>query len=620
MATALDQAGKNITINGKRLTDFIVTDNETEKGILFRPSVLSFTDAMVNLQNIKISGSAYGSDIITGDLDLSSLWRLQTVDLTGTKATAVYFPENSNIDTIKLPDTMTKLELINLSNLSNLELGGCSKIQRLEIRNCSKLNSYDIFNMCYENESPLEIVKLYGIDWKDIDIKMVEYLMTIPECDVTGYIEINKDADVTFDLKMQLIDKFGNIDDPNNDLYIDYTKKSLSGEEYVKILGASNVYKVGNHQFTLNYPTGPDESANDFTSIVWSVNNSQYCSINNSGVLTYRGGASMSDKVKVRCTIMHPNQSNPKGLTVEKEVALYPRLAQVGDYVYADGSYGSPEEHTGYKEVIATCFYVDGNKDVTKQKRLAVSAEVLKTDYGYFGEQKDIEEIPNIHNSGTSYGNLWYIYKADVVSYLANPTAAQFLNSALADMGWDADGKPKGYVYTNAIIKQRDNALTTAQLTKPNPADASKSIDALLKSITGSEDNKKAKRMVYYPVASYCIEYQPKVDNLASEFKMGKWFLPSIGELVQIWYQIYHSGKASFSIYRQPDSKAYIDDKSIWSSSEYSSSLGWALMFNYSGWGDDIYGGISGQYYIGGGSNYFGTKSNNFSMLPIVEF
>ena len=614
VANALDADGLSVTVAGNRLTDFVVTSENTEKGILFRPASLSFASSMTNLSNITIAGSSYGADIVTGGLDLSKLWRLKTVDLTGTKATAVYFPSNSNITSIKLPSTLTKLELLDLNQLSTFEIGSCSRIKQLEIRNCGVLSSYDIFLKCYNEKATLESVKLYNINWTNVKKEHLLYLIDVYTCDVTGSIYMDPTVDIDFSLKMKLLDKFGNIDDVNNPLYINYTKKVLSGEKYISILGSSNIYTVGSHQFTLNYPAGGGETANDFTSVVWSVSNTQYCSINNSGVLTYNGGAKLEDKLTatIKCVVKHPG--NTSGFTITKVINLYPRLARVGDYVYADGSYGDPSEYTGLKDIIATCFYVDGSQDVNTQKRLAVSIETLKPAYCYYGEVGTNTPINDIGETGvTSSSTTYNIREEDVLAYLSDPTNEKYKTTAMANIGW-ASGLPMGKSNTNTLLQVRNDRVEAAQITVPTKDNFANLLEA---NGVPTADGKVNRRLIYYPAASYCSFYQPSV-NVIDKFKEGNWFLPSIGELIQIWYQIRFGGKPAFTKHKIGSQQV------VWSSTEYDKNFAWVIKFYANSNNYDIITGSmrsSGQIGYKASSTYAPDAGTNaYVLLPVVEF
>jgi hypothetical protein len=94
--------------------------------------------------------------------------------------------------------------------------------------------------------------------------------------------------------------------------------------------------------------------------------------------------ADVTDTAKVIITVTTYSEGQYGVLTASKEISLYNRAAQLGDYVYHDGTYSSPDTYDNEKTVVGVCCYVapvDSNGDIVadlfnandKQKRLMVA-------------------------------------------------------------------------------------------------------------------------------------------------------------------------------------------------------------------------------------------------------
>ena len=242
---------------------------------------------------------------------------------------------------------------------------------------------------------------------------------------------------------------------------------------------------------------------------------------------------------------------------------------------------------------------------------MAVSTEVLRPTHCYYGEKTNTS-VTDINVSGVSNGTRYNLYKADVDIYNANPSDPKFKDTAMNDLGWDANGTPRGMIYTNTLIVERNKRVIEAKVTAPTKDNFATLLEA---AGATTEENKKARRLLYYPAASYCQFYQPSVDALNDKFKSGNWFLPSIGELIQIWYMIRHSGKAAASQYNKINS-----NNIVWSSSEHDLEYAWAIRFKTSWEYDNIAGNTTSNGYFGRKSWDVDYPNNTYLLLPVVSF
>ena len=244
------------------------------------------------------------------------------------------------------------------------------------------------------------------------------------------------------------------------------------------------------------------------------------------------------------------------------QVWIYKREVEVGDYVYADGSYSDILNKN--KTVVGVCFYAE------KNLRLCVGTKdtqnchwgLFKTDfsegitladepsYSVF----DIASMPNVTQSGVAS---WLINEStyrdpgepDGFKKFEKGTAASELG--LIELGIDfgsfkkTDMLPYGRVNTLKIIQHRNTILqdSSIQLEVPR-ATVGRSeyehLEELLVKIQNDNGNLLKYREYYYPGASLCYAYEPSVrdgEELSDLFKCRKWFMPSAGELARIyWY------------------------------------------------------------------------------------
>ena len=608
-------------VAGQYLNEFVATGNNMS----FRPKQIEFpVSGMNNIKKVEIKGSVMGNEpIASGEINLGGLWRLEYVDLSATSATSVNLPDKSNIKTLILPKTLNELNLSNQLQLNEVKIDSIKSIKKLIISNCPKINSHSIFNQFVNDHIELTSLILTDIDWKDVTISQLAYILNINSCELSGHITLDTNAVIDFDTKMRLLSRFGNIDSDDNALTITYTKYVLTDSDYVGIKGKSYVYKPGNYQFTLHYPSATGMSANDFSNIEWSISQMNYGTISNDGVFTYNGEAEGDVSVDITCRISRVGYSD---IVTTKKVYLYQNLAKIGDYVYSDGTYGDPSEDLGDKTKIAVCFYVEGN-DAKTQKRLAVSLNIPEKTTPW-GLTVDVAGVPNCNSNGVTSSNStlstyadFYIDKVAAVNAIRNLKDMFTEGTATRDFGFNEDGVPCGKINTIAIIKHRDTAIQNMQGLKPEKYSEKgykSEMEYLLyifNQYTGDKVNN------YFGPASIAYAYQPsnlmEGEVLDSKFAAHNWFLPSAGELIHLWYYLTFRKTADINETELEAFEAYYNQKPfnksntgfVWSSTEQSAQNAWSLRFNLNS--------QDRQYYYGSSS---GSKTETKFCLPIVVF
>lgn len=620
----------DFTINGERLVNIIATPTNAPE---FRPSRLIVGTPLIT------SIDLHGESGLGGQLNLSNCIRLTSIDLRGTQITSVLFPTAKLLSTIKLGGYLTSLEISDLPNLSVLSLDAYTYLTSFVIGdNVGSLDLYQTIAELYDakfNETDptrqISNLRVNDVAWTDVTADFLWWLVGIENVRITGSITLQSTEYMTFDLKKELFEKFGDIDDENNDLYISYVQRSISSAQ----IGGDNTFReAGTRKFTIipNYP-----NANNFTSITWSLPTSTYATVDAStGVVTVHRISETALTIPLTCTIVTTDRT----ITVSKNLYLYLRPAQLGDYVFSDGSYS--DMLNPLKSVIGICFYI-GEIDKAEgiPDRRMVALEDITTlgtstsaPWGlYSGDNTNgitgitFDGISNVYNipsltefsssgleAGTINNSTWYIEDSNYrdpdngdrygfkTGFAANTGAGDIglrtLTSAMYDLAGagvnEGESVPNGLHHTLAIIAHRNNVLDAAGLSIPSAQYSSgrmvqteiANLRQLINEIIATNDNASKYQQYYWPAASYCYAYEPKVmdgEELAPQFKAHNWYLPASGELArQYWY--YRQGLASnLNIFATAINNGVMTNftsSTRWSSSEGSQTTAWYIYFS----------------------------------------
>ena len=569
---------------------------------------------MDNIKRIEIRGQIENNvSIIGGELDLSGLWRLNYVDVTASSITALKLPDQSGITTLKLPATLRELKLEAQPKLKDMSLAGVRNVKNLTISKCPELNSYDLFGRIYTAGIVLDTCYIDGINWKDVTISQLNYLTNIYDCTLKGVITLKDREVLDFNTKASLLAKFGNIDDDTNDLRVIYETREFDTTS-ARIMGDSYITVNGEYDYKVFVNDG-----NNFKSIEWSLSDRTYAEIDSAtGVLTYRDVESdIERETIITCTIEIPNKSGVYyKFKISKTIYFNERIAEIGDYVYSDGSISAPSDYNSDKTVVGICFYANPNDP---SDRLMVATQNLNV--GVWGLSTnsvkglsvyDVQALNNLSSTGAVSGN--YINVTDIWdeannTYKEHPTTnglGEMYITALSTNMTTEDGlyKPdtarnagslvhKGLKNNLEIIEHRnENVLKSPTISFTGKSIPGKDVDAEgnyyyindemsdLVTIMGSAESPA----YFYPASSQCWAYEPTVGNLKSEFKKHNWWLPSLAELAHIWY-CWKKGK-----FTKPTQDGVFtnitNSTAFWSSSEYTAEKAWFISFDSSssGW------------------------------------
>lgn len=589
-------------INGKRLSKLTIVGNDENKGILFNPTTFGTSGAsnVDNIREINVSGKlGQGIDSIFNmeQSDLSKLWRLSYLNLSATSIKKVILAPNSNIETLILPKVTQHLILDDQTKLSSLNLNNSYKsLKSIVITKPSeyvKEQTLDILRNCMNANAQLTKLELTGINWqltKD-DLDLLNYIVTIDDVYLEGNIYIN--YAINFDTKYKLLKKFGNIDDKNNYLYIDYTDVELG--MIIRIKGETYVYKKGQYVYNLK------ATGNEFVGFDWNIDDETYATISNDGVLTLKNdimddGTTGQRIATITCTILK-NDNNHKIVT--KKIYFEEKIPEIGDVVYADGTCSSPNEINPNKTVIGKCFYINP-EDRTDRRMVAlrdITIPIGTTTQTTFrmglDSQSDpgkgteivtiaianISTISKPHDHGEGYIRLTDIKNAaeenfkeysdtlalgDIGTFtLTNPLLTRDPENFNFAPEFPVGTKmPIGKFKTLTIINHRnhkviipmniDEKMVEEQALKI-PGLSSNFVEEKIDDKTGEIYNPETKETIaelarfshlenqsyYYPAPTLCYVYEPEVkpgEILDKKFKRHNWYLPTFAEGARLYY------------------------------------------------------------------------------------
>lgn len=616
----------------KRLTKFVMNytasrPNAMEIGTNFDLSKMGMLRQVIvrNVKNLK------KSIILSSDL-------LEEIDFTNTPITGVTTPPTDMLTKLVLPDTITELHLKGYSNLSTdgITIGSYAHIKHLEFEDCPNLDSYVICKACFDANSPLVEATVKGVNWS---VDNMKFLMWLADKRVKLQGKITCTANVTLDQKLKMLNAWGKIDNDGNSLYISYEKVAIKS---VSISGKKNFGTKGDYSLKIRTypPTG-----NDFASARWSISENSFATIEkDTGVIHINkvGSKENDDKATVYLEV---ELSDGSTVSAESEIYFYPYQAQLGDYIFADGTYGNDMSFSD-STPIGVIFYIE-----PKERKWAIA--VALNDYesrvwGLYNSTDANNGMNGITLGSNPNYNVYnlpllkeYTARLDVTddnmrdeSNTANDGFKEYYDlNTISDIGfekitqsmWDTsvghttlreyfervglkvgDMVARGQLNTLKIIAHRDYILQDPNVHLPIPEATpektlAKSLSECIKSVQIAHGNAQKYEQYYYPAASYCNAYVPRLDNntqtLAEQFSEGHWFLMSSGEMARCsWYAMkgYDDVSAPHAIFAKPwaDFRFIKPDGTYWMSSETSEIASWYLYFVNGSFG---YGGSNGE-------------------------
>lgn len=567
----------------KRLTKFIMnytssSPNTLEEGTAFDLSGMKMLKQVI-VRNVT---SLSKSIVLSSDL-------LEEVDFTGTPITGLSTPPTDMLTKLILPDTIKTLNLVGYTNLqpSGLQVGGYSNIETLDIEDCPNLDSYSICKACYDAGAKLSNVTITDVDWTIDEVDMLLFL-TKKNTTLQGVITIPNSINLTLSQVDALRKAFGDITSKSNSLYISFKITSVNK---VSIVGEKNIPKVGEYQYSITcLPT----SGNNVDNVKWYISSNEFAELKDkyNGIITINkiGTPENDDKVilSVEVTLL-----DGQVLTAMKEIYLYPHKLALGDILFSDGSI-SDELKSGLTPV-GICFYINPKN---RNQGLFVSTNPISPPYNSWGLMSlsnntnainnivladnpnlsvyDIPLVPNVNPFGITISdanirdesntdndgfreysaNSWggCIGFTSVTSNMVS-TIGEYLDAIGLEVG---DTVSQGFIQSLYIIRHRDIILRDSSVNEAIPEVSNEetlydNLTECIDNIVKENGNQTKYAQYYFPAASYCNAYEPKItskETLKDELKAGNWYLPSQGEIARLcWFNLKGKDYAEWAIF-----------------------------------------------------------------------
>lgn len=518
---------------------------------------------------------------------------IERIDFRGTPIVGITLPSTDSLTEMRLPATIQRLRLSGLSKLSTFTIEGADSMTQVHISGCPGVNSQIIIEACLNRENRiLAAVEIDGVAWTNFSVDHLLYLAQIG-AKLSGTINLATSSSFTinYEQKAVLMQAFGDIDDPDNDLHVIYTTRNISA---LHITGSSYIYKAGKYE----YKAVPSPaSANYFTPIKWSIDDETYATIDeNTGVLTLKNDATVGEPTAV-ITATTTRLSDGVAISISKTIGFYKRAVRVADFAYADGTFDDVLDRN--KTVVGIVYQIDEAEDGLI--RIVGRHRPGSTTWGINTQSNPTGDIPTLKNYTNYNGSTSYVPEySDWESLYLTPDGDAFREFTAGSFSdWDGRGN------TQKIIAYRNEMLLLADLDIPNSlAELDEKYNEFAAD-SNSEDY--ILRLYYYRAASICNFYEPSVmegEVLADAYKQGNWYLPSEGELSRLyWY--HRKGYTipdtepeydhSIPIFAKPRNLVdnngdtlfpQITNSWHWSSTEYAYNSSWGIGF------------ISGNAYI----------------------
>lgn len=515
-------------------------------------------------------------------LDLSANTLLKELRAKGSTVTGFSLPQTGKLTTLQLPEGLTTLALVNLPNLGKeggtFTIDETSGLVSVSIRNCPGVDSRSIIEDCLSHEvQKLTTVNITDVNWSDFSL---DYLFRLAEikAELTGVINLKQDSAnmPNFAQKRAMIEAFGDIDDPNNKLYVTYRVMKMNAP----VISGNGYYpETGTYQMV--YAATPS-TANNFRRAKWSIATNSYADITEEGLLTVKkvGGAGAAE-VTLTMELLGGDE-----ISSTRKIFFYLPDPKPGDYVYHDGSYS--DIYDANRTVIGICFYANGN-----DRRMIALDNLATIPWGR--NDLDISDLKNYNVADGANSTL--NISDETYRENDNTTFKEFISGALSD--WDGK-KNTDRMHEQALYALQSNGLYIPQ-----------DMRELVQEMANITDD--ATRRLYYPASFYCKMYEPKVKNsevLNGKFAAGNWYLPSCAELARIVYYAlkgYIKGEegADLAVFADAATNgvfAKISANWMWTSTECNSYYAW------------IVSGTSGQV------NYNGNKAYSFVVRGVAAF
>lgn len=578
--------------NFERATTFEIDNNKIlENSNIFGDNwtPLNITNNNANLpvvQNLLLKNMSLGDT-----LDLSTYYKLQTLDLTGSTTKEIIFPKTGNLTSVTIPSSVDTFRIY--SNPGFTEDGvlfeDASNIKTVYI-DCSKCGTFNISKFCDSlSANNLQEITLVGMNNVYFTEETLNKLLDV-DCILEGSITVINDyddltpKDISFNTKLKLVNKFGNIDTGKCGLTVTYTSSQITSGN-VSFPVEVSAYYYGNKDqvysglFGINISSGNNiqiiDEVNPFNTNVVGYLNISYsmsgitgAAINSkTGDLTLKSTLNTSSQAKVYIKLTTTNGASITNNSAPTIVSFSWKAPQLGNFAYADGTFS--EYYNQNKTVVGLVYDVE---ETTSESGIAyiIGSEYSNSISHYSGYNTDGASNNSTNTDNLELYNLQYYVTNTLQQSNYYPLTETYQLSNLHEITQDkADaimdlpkyGKTDTHKYinlVNSILSQNNSILKNLKTVTDDNGnlyiatidDLNYNCNYLSNSSLWQGSSKKFNSSILYPYFYSAYLYQPSVKNsneqLHDQYKQGNWYAPSVGELSRI---IYYRGYSATTLF-----------------------------------------------------------------------
>ena len=253
-------------LTGKHLEVFEAPKGSGTDGGNFRPVAMTINCPVLKTLNLA------GQKSIGGSMNLSKCNKLQVVNLSGCDGlSSIYFPQTNSLRSITWPyynssaRNLRSFTLIGCPNLDNASktLNGATLSNITSFTTDGSLSGDTIAKICHDSATTLSEMHLIRANFEVTSESLsLDLLSALCKSGSTATGNITLGCKMTNEQKTALINKFGDIDDPGNDLYLVY---QFDRQDTITISGDNLLLNGASTEYTVSY------LPNDFISSTWTV-------------------------------------------------------------------------------------------------------------------------------------------------------------------------------------------------------------------------------------------------------------------------------------------------------------------------------------------------------------
>lgn len=550
---------------------------------------VSVYDSLPVIEELHLTNTTFNNTV----LDFRNCNRLKVLDLSGcTGIASVILPEGEKLKEVYLPACLKSLAVTNNPRLEKLELESGTDLEALTL-NVNQIGTINVSDLIetYFDFSNAQLLKLTGSC--NLSLIVVDRLSTLgSKCDLRGTYTImdgESKADISYQLKKNLVISFGNIDSEDNKVYFDYTPSILVED--------SKVYEQ--LIYGCNYVAGSENIFYPFDSIYFKKGNDIVIREDGTLDITYKCSAGSSiallDSETGKLILYKNGTSNytysvtfnskrAGSITVSGEIYFGYRAPEVGDFAYADGTFAKSYINT--KTLVGLVYAKRTNPEDVSKIDLAilsnktVTGVIAPDHYAYDGSfytendwGMDQRKVYDLLQSSVFVGKSFIPTDANITTYEGynyspySVTAYSTLPAEPITKDYDTTGFPETSGKTNTYTYKNIANRHLNQLAIADTANFGKDMQdkgymtsgyKVIEGLSGDDYdwictkfNSRAGAVVpsgsvaqgplssgntyaqlIYPAFYKVCLFQPETTGtLVDAYKAGNWYVPSIDEM-----------------------------------------------------------------------------------------